>query len=39
MARFKVPKYVRFAETFPTANGKVDKTRLREQALAEMRLG
>jgi fatty-acyl-CoA synthase len=39
MARFKVPKYVRFAETFPTANGKADKGRLREQALAEIQRG
>jgi fatty-acyl-CoA synthase len=40
MARFKVPKYVRFADSFPTtANGKVEKPRLREQARTDLGLG
>jgi len=37
LARFKVPKYIRFADSFPlTVDGKTEKSRLREQAIAEM---
>ncbi|OGN80937.1 MAG: hypothetical protein A2X23_10755 [Chloroflexi bacterium GWC2_73_18] len=35
LAPFKVPRWIRFAEAFPmTASGKVQKHRLREQAVA-----
>jgi fatty-acyl-CoA synthase len=37
LAGFKVPRYVRFATDFPmTSTGKVQKFRLREQALSEL---
>lgn len=40
LARFKVPKYIRFADSFPlTVDGKTEKSRLREQAIAEMQHG
>ncbi|MGE0128897.1 MAG: AMP-binding protein [Blastocatellales bacterium] len=40
IARHKVPKFFRFAETFPlTASGKVKKFELREQLIKEMGLG
>lgn len=36
IARFKIPRYVRFVESFPmTASGKVQKFKLREQHLKE----
>jgi fatty-acyl-CoA synthase len=36
IARFKVPRYVRFVEEFPlTVTGKVQKFRMREQEIAE----
>jgi len=36
IARFKIPKYIRFVDSFPmTASGKVQKFRLREMHLAE----
>lgn len=39
LARFKVPKYWRFVETFPmTVTGKVQKYRLREMAITELHL-
>ena len=37
LARFKVPRYVRFVETFPmTASGKIQKFKLRETHEAEL---
>lgn len=39
MARHKVPKYVSFVEKFPvTASGKIQKFKLREQAIELLRL-
>ena len=39
LAAFKVPKYLWFVEAFPqTASGKIQKFRLREQAVAEFHL-
>ncbi len=39
MARHKVPKYVRFMESFPvTASGKIQKFKLREQAIEILKL-
>lgn len=39
MANFKVPKYVRFVSEFPmTSTGKVQRFKLREQAIREMGL-
>ena len=39
MANFKVPKYVRFVTEFPmTSTGKVQRFRLKEQAIREMDL-
>jgi fatty-acyl-CoA synthase len=36
IARFKIPRYVRFVDAFPlTATGKVQKFRMREQEIAE----
>jgi fatty-acyl-CoA synthase len=38
LARFKVPRYVRFVSEFPmTASGKIQKFRLREMHLAELK--
>ncbi|HLG14700.1 MAG TPA: AMP-binding protein [Blastocatellia bacterium] len=38
IARFKVPRYVRFVDSFPmTASGKVQKFRLRESHIVEQR--
>jgi fatty-acyl-CoA synthase len=39
LASFKIPRYVLFVKEFPmTSSGKVQKFRLREMALAELRL-
>ncbi|MCX8131887.1 MAG: AMP-binding protein [Clostridia bacterium] len=39
MARHKVPKYVKFIDTFPmTASGKIQKYKLREMAIEELNL-
>ena len=39
MARHKVPKYVKFVDKFPvTASGKIQKFKLREQAIELLRL-
>ena len=39
MARHKVPKYVRFMDAFPTtASGKIQKFKLREQAIEILKL-
>ena len=39
MARHKVPKYVRFMDSFPvTASGKIQKFKLREQAIEILKL-
>ena len=32
IARYKIPKYIFFVDSFPTANGKVQKYKLREDA-------
>ena len=40
LARHKVPKYVKFTESFPmTASGKIQKYKLREEAIEELGLG
>jgi fatty-acyl-CoA synthase len=37
MARFKVPRYVKFVDEFPlTATGKVQKFKLKEIAIDEL---
>jgi fatty-acyl-CoA synthase len=39
IAHFKVPRYVRFTSEFPmTVTGKIQKYRLREQAIQELDL-
>ncbi len=39
MARHKVPSYVKFIESFPiTASGKVQKYKLREMAIEDLKL-
>jgi fatty-acyl-CoA synthase len=39
IARYKVPRYVKFVDEFPmTVTGKVQKFRMREQAIAELGL-
>ncbi|MGQ9557390.1 MAG: AMP-binding protein [Desulfurispora sp.] len=39
IARYKIPQYVRFVTSYPTtANGKVQKYKLREQAIRELNL-
>lgn len=39
MARFKVPRYVKFVEEFPlTATGKVQKFKLKEEAMRDLNL-
>ncbi|MEG2450291.1 MAG: AMP-binding protein [Clostridia bacterium] len=39
MARHKVPSYIRFVESFPvTASGKIQKFKLREQAIEVLKL-
>jgi fatty-acyl-CoA synthase len=40
IAHFKIPRYVRVVDEFPmTVTGKVQKFKLREQAITELRLG
>ena len=40
LARHKVPKYVKFTDSFPmTASGKIQKYKLREDAIEELKLG
>ncbi|MCL2099799.1 MAG: AMP-binding protein [Oscillospiraceae bacterium] len=40
LARHKVPKYVKFIDSFPmTASGKIQKYKLRESAIDELNLG
>jgi len=40
LARHKVPKYVKFIDSFPmTASGKIQKYKLREDAIEELGLG
>jgi fatty-acyl-CoA synthase len=40
IARFKVPRYVKFVDPFPmTVTGKVQKYKLRELAIEELELG
>jgi fatty-acyl-CoA synthase len=37
--RFKVPRYVQFVDAFPmTVTGKIQKYKIREQAIAELGL-
>jgi fatty-acyl-CoA synthase len=39
IAHFKVPRYVKFADDFPmTVTGKIQKFKMREQAIAELNL-
>lgn len=39
IARYKIPRYIAFVEEFPmTASGKVQKFKLREQALEHFQL-
>ncbi|NLE25264.1 MAG: AMP-binding protein [Clostridiaceae bacterium] len=39
MARHKVPKYVKFTDSFPmTASGKIQKFKMRDQAIVELNL-
>jgi fatty-acyl-CoA synthase len=39
LARFKVPRYVRFVDSFPqTVTGKIQKFKIREQMIAELGL-
>ena len=39
IARFKIPRYVKLVEDFPmTVTGKVQKFRMREQAITELGL-
>ncbi len=39
MARHKAPKYVKFTDSFPmTASGKIQKFKMREQAIVELNL-
>jgi fatty-acyl-CoA synthase len=39
IAHFKIPRYVRFADEFPmTVTGKIQKFKMREQAIAELGL-
>jgi len=39
MANFKVPKYVKFVDSFPmTPTGKIQKFKLKEQAILELKL-
>ena len=40
LARHKVPKYVGFIDSFPmTASGKIQKYKLRDMAIEELKLG
>jgi fatty-acyl-CoA synthase len=37
LSKYKAPRYIRFTESFPmTASGKIQKFKLREQAIAEL---
>ena len=39
LARFKTPKYVQFVDQFPTTvTGKIQKYRIREQAIKDLNL-
>jgi len=39
MARHKTPKYVKFVDSFPmTASGKIQKYKMREAAIEELKL-
>jgi fatty-acyl-CoA synthase len=39
IARYKVPRYVKFVDSFPmTVTGKVQKFKMREQAISELGL-
>ncbi len=39
LSRYKAPRYVRFTDSYPmTASGKIQKYKLREQAIAELHL-
>jgi fatty-acyl-CoA synthase len=39
IARFKIPHYVKFVDSFPlTVTGKIQKYKMREQAIAELGL-
>ncbi len=39
LSKFKSPRYVRFIDSFPmTASGKIQKYKLREWAITELRL-
>jgi fatty-acyl-CoA synthase len=39
LAHFKVPRYIKFVDTFPmTVTGKIQKYKIREQAIKEMGL-
>ena len=40
MSRHKVPSYIKFVDSFPmTASGKIQKYKMREQAIQELNLG
>jgi fatty-acyl-CoA synthase len=40
IAHFKVPRYIKFTTEFPmTVTGKIQKFKMREQAIAELGLG
>ena len=40
ISRHKVPSYIKFVDSFPmTASGKIQKFKMREQAVAELGLG
>ena len=40
LAYFKVPRYVKFVDSFPTTvTGKIQKFKMREQSIAELNLG
>lgn len=40
ISRHKVPSYIKFVDSFPmTASGKIQKFKMREQAIAELNLG
>ena len=39
IAHYKVPRYIRFTDTFPmTITGKIQKFKMREQSIEELRL-
>ena len=40
IAHYKVPRYIKFTDTFPmTITGKVQKFKMREQSIEELGLG